>query len=142
MFRNIISMIGLNLRSNDDSEVTKGKPSVEEYIEEAFSDDSDVDSMTDEDDQQMTNGFNDESVTVGPNKEDKEENDFWNEEWNAIEDVITEDNRRFLEIDAKKCSVKGVVTLVVNKNEIIIDDNKRVKYDVPIKWFENIFNYH
>ena len=102
--------------------------SQDHIIEEAFSETQD--DASDQDTELVDNAFEDEFkdiVATGKVDEDK-----WDDDWMAFDEEITKDMKSLLSFDAKNCSANGVVTQIVNQNQIVINNEKNIRFDVSI----------
>lgn len=60
------------------------------------------------------------------------DDDKWDEDWMAFDEEITRDMKQLLSFDTKNCSANGVVTQIVNDQQIVINNDKTVRFDVSI----------
>jgi hypothetical protein len=67
--------------------------------------------------------------------------DKWDEEWMAYDEDITEDIEQLLIFNPNKCSANGVVTDISGDNQITINNDKTIKYDVSIQYFLLIISF-
>ncbi|CAG2107689.1 unnamed protein product [Medioppia subpectinata] len=116
---------------------------LEDHYEEDNDRDADKDgdqlsdtSFTDssDDDMPLTNGGRRPVVVDRMNgrkdlktTDEEEEEGVWNEEWNALEELASDDRLKLVDIDGKGVAVKGMIT-ECGDNEIVVDEKHRIKY--------------
>ena len=139
MLRFVKSIVGFG--GGTDDKKKNGNTSGDEYLDAIrFSDDSDSD-------EDLQNGGHEKLIKFKDNFDvkdlcgDKKGKDSYNDEWGAFEDAINGDNKKHYDIDPKNRSTKGVVSQVVNDNEIVIEGQKRIPFDVCLQFFYCISNY-
>ena len=135
--------LGFGSKSVDTTEVNdisglKSSPvkvlSDEKLIKSAFNEEMNGEKNESSDSFEVTT---DDNMTDDEDVEEEvdEDTEQWNQDWNAFEDKIDDNIHSHLGLCLD--SVNGVVTQVINSQEIILDDNNRVKFTVSFNLIIN-----
>ena len=80
---------------------------------------------------------NDSEVSINDNQfNDNFDDHTWNEEWKAIEQIIPDHYKKYMDANVCNHSIKGIVTQVINEKEIVVDNTHTFKNSVCIHLFQ------